>query len=89
MTDAYTEAPTAGSMILALESFSSWALMGSAFGVFVVPQAATELAPLLWTSGRGRLTYGDLRHNQQKDVKRLVAYASIVDVAFIGGHVSP
>jgi NADH-quinone oxidoreductase subunit M len=83
LPDAYTEAPTAGSMILAGILFKLGAYGLLRFGVFLLPQAATDLAPLLLTLAAVGITYGALITIMQKDLKRLVAYASIVDVAFI------
>jgi NADH-quinone oxidoreductase subunit M len=53
------------------------------FGVFVLPRGAADLAPLLLTLAALGIVYGALITIMQKDLKRLVAYASIVDVAFI------
>ena len=50
------------------------------FGVFLLPQAAADLGPLLLTLAAIGITYGALVTIMQKDLKRLVAYASIVDV---------
>jgi NADH-quinone oxidoreductase subunit M len=83
LPDAYTEAPTAGSMILAGILFKLGAYGLLRFGLFILPRAATDLAPLLLTLAAVGITYGALVTIMQKDLKRLVAYASIVDVAFI------
>ena len=83
LPDAYTEAPTAGSMILAGILFKLGAYGLLRFGVFLLPRAADDLGPLLLTLAAVGITYGALVTIMQKDLKRLVAYASIVDVAFI------
>ena len=83
LPDAYTEAPTAGSMILAGILFKLGAYGLLRLGLFILPRAATDLAPLLLTLAAIGITYGALITIMQKDLKRLVAYASIVDVAFI------
>jgi NADH-quinone oxidoreductase subunit M len=83
LPDAYTEAPTAGSMILAGILFKLGAYGLLRFGVFLLPRGATDLGPLLLTLAAVGITYGALVTVMQKDLKRLVAYASIVDVAFI------
>jgi len=83
LPDAYTEAPTAGSMILAGILFKLGAYGLLRLGVFVLPRAAADMAPLLLTLAAVGITYGALVTIMQKDLKRLVAYASIVDVAFI------
>jgi NADH-quinone oxidoreductase subunit M len=83
LPDAYTEAPTAGSMILAGILFKLGAYGLLRLGLYVLPRAATDLGPLLLTLAAVGITYGALVTIMQKDLKRLVAYASIVDVAFI------
>jgi NADH-quinone oxidoreductase subunit M len=83
MPDAYTEASTGGSMILAGILFKLGAYGILRFGVFMLPRGAADLAPVLLTLAAVGITYGAVVTIMQKDLKRLVAYASIVDVAFI------
>jgi NADH-quinone oxidoreductase subunit M len=83
LPDAYFEAPTAGSMILAGILFKLGAYGMLRFGVFVLPRGAADLGPVLLTLAALGIAYGALITIMQKDLKRLVAYASIVDVAFI------
>jgi NADH-quinone oxidoreductase subunit M len=83
MPDAYTEAPTAGSMVLAGILFKLGAYGLLRFGVFMLPRAAIDLAPVLLTLAAVGIVYGSIVTVVQRDFKRLVAYASIVDVAFI------
>ncbi len=83
LPDAYTEAPTAGSMILAGILFKLGAYGLLRFGVFLLPRGAADMGPVLLTLAAVGITYGALVTIMQKDLKRLVAYASIVDVAFI------
>lgn len=83
MPDAYSEAPTAGSMILAGIVFMLGTYGILRLGVFIFPQAAIDLAPVLLTLGALGITYGAVVAIVQKDLKRLVAYASIADVGFI------
>jgi NADH-quinone oxidoreductase subunit M len=49
----------------------------------MVPRGAADMAPVLLTLAAIGITYGAVVTIMQKDLKRLVAYASIVDVAFI------
>jgi NADH-quinone oxidoreductase subunit M len=83
MPDAYTEAPTAGSMVLAGIVFMLGTYGLLRFGVFVLPKAAVDLAPVLLTLGALGITYGAIVAIVQRDLKRLVAYASVADVGFI------
>lgn len=83
MPDAYTEAPTAGSMVIAGIVFMLGTYGILRFGVFLFPKAAVDLAPVLLTLGALGITYGAIVAIVQKDLKRLVAYASVADVGFI------
>ncbi len=83
LPDAYTQAPTAGSMVIAGILFKLGAYGLLRFGVFMLPRAAVRLAPLLLALAIIGITYGAVVTIMQRDFKRLVAYASIVDVAFI------
>jgi NADH-quinone oxidoreductase subunit M len=83
MPDAYSEAGTAGSMILAGILFKLGAYGLLRFGVYIFPTAAIDLAPVLLTLAALGITYGAIVTIMQKDLKRLVAYASVADVGFI------
>jgi NADH-quinone oxidoreductase subunit M len=83
MPDAYSEAGTAGSMILAGILFKLGAYGLLRFGIFLFPTAAIDLAPVLLTLAAIGITYGAIVTTMQRDLKRLVAYASVADVAFI------
>ena len=83
LPDTYTEAPTAGSMILAGILFKLGAYGLLRLGLYLIPRGAADMGPLLLTLAAVGIVYGSLITIMQKDLKRLVAYASIVDVAFI------
>lgn len=83
LPDTYTEAPTAGSMILAGILFKLGAYGLLRLGIYILPRGAADMAPVLLTLAAIGIVYGSLITIMQKDLKRLVAYASIVDVAFI------
>ena len=83
LPDAHTEAPTAGSVILAgiLLKMGTYGLLR--FGLFLFPQAAVDLAPVLLTLAVIGITYGAIVATMQKDLKRLVAYSSVAHLGFI------
>jgi NADH-quinone oxidoreductase subunit M len=83
LPDAHTEAPTAGSVILAgvLLKTGAYALLRIAFPLF--PQAAQTLAPWLVTLGLVGMFYGGWIAFAQEDLKRLVAYSSIAHMGLI------
>jgi len=83
LPDAHTEAPTAGSVILAgvLLKLGTYGMLR--FGVFVLPKAAVDLAPLLLTLAVIGITYGAIVATMQKDLKRLIAYSSVAHLGFI------
>ncbi len=83
LPDAYTEAPTSGSMILAGILFKLGAYGILRFGVFLFPRAAIDLAPLFLTLAAIGITYGAIVAIVQRNFKRLIAYTSVADVAFI------
>jgi NADH-quinone oxidoreductase subunit M len=83
MPDAYSEAPTAGSMVLAGLLFKLGTYGILRFGVFLLPRAAIDLAPVLLTLGAVGIVYGAIVAAVQRDLKRLVAYGSLADVGFI------
>jgi len=77
LPDAHTEAPTAGSVILAglLLKTGAYGLLRIAFPLF--PAAASAAAPLLLVLGVAGLIYSAWIALAQRDMKRLVAYSSI------------
>jgi len=83
LPDTYTEASTGGSMILAGILFKLGAYGLLRFGVFMLPRGAADMAPTLLTLAAIGITYGAVVTIMQRDLKRLVAYATIVDVGFI------
>lgn len=83
LPDAHTEAPTAGSVILAgvLLKLGTYGLLR--FGLYLFPDAATFFAPALITLGVVGIIYGAICAAMQKDLKRLVAYSSVAHLGFI------
>jgi NADH-quinone oxidoreductase subunit M len=83
LPDAHTEAPTAGSVILA-----GLMLKGGAYGMLrfmipLFPEAASRFAPLAMTLGVIGIIYGAILAFAQTDLKRLVAYTSISHMGFV------
>ncbi|MDQ1374269.1 MAG: NADH-quinone oxidoreductase subunit [Actinomycetota bacterium] len=83
LPDAHTEAPTAGSVILAgvLLKMGTYGILR--FGLYLFPKAAVDLAPLLLSLAVIGIVYGALVATVQKDLKRLVAYSSVAHLGFI------
>ncbi|MFN6962832.1 MAG: NuoM family protein [Pyrinomonadaceae bacterium] len=83
LPDAHTEAPTAGSVILAavLLKMGTYGLMRFNFGLF--PDQSREFAWLFITLAIVGIIYGALVAMVQPDVKRLVAYSSVAHMGFV------
>jgi len=83
LPDAHTEAPTAGSVILAgvLLKMGTYGLLRFNFALF--PNASRQLAPLMITLAVIGIIYGALVAMVQPDVKRLVAYSSVSHMGFV------
>jgi NADH-quinone oxidoreductase subunit M len=83
LPDAHTEAPTAGSIILAgvLLKMGTYGFLR--FGLFLFPEASHYFAPLFLTLGVIGILYGAVVATMQRDLKRLVAYSSVAHLGFI------
>ena len=83
LPDAHTEAPTAGSVILAaiLLKMGTYGLMRFNFGLF--PEQAREWAWLFIILAIIGIIYGALVAMVQPDIKRLVAYSSVAHMGFV------
>jgi NADH-quinone oxidoreductase subunit M len=83
LPDAHTEAPTAGSLVLAALLLKTGAYGLIRFVVPLFPEAAAALAPwALWLGVLGIL-YGAVLAFGQTDLKRLVAYTSVSHMGFV------
>lgn len=80
---AHTEAPTAGSVVLAaiMLKLGTYGLVRVCMPVF--PNAFMEFAPYLATLAVIGIIYGALVAMVQKDVKKLVAYSSVSHLGFV------
>lgn len=83
LPDAHTDAPTAGSVILAglLLKTGSYGLIR--FGYPLFPLAAHAMTPLLYTLALIGIFYASLIAFAQEDMKRLIAYSSIGHMGYI------
>jgi NADH-quinone oxidoreductase subunit M len=83
LPDAHTEAPTAGSVILAaiLLKMGTYGLMRFCLPLF--PEASREFAPIFIVLAIIGIIYGALVAMVQPDVKRLVAYSSVAHMGFV------
>lgn len=83
LPDAHTDAPTAGSVILAaiLLKMGTYGLMRFNFMLF--PEMSREYAYIFVILALVGITYGALVAMVQPDVKRLVAYSSVAHMGFV------
>src|SRR5687768_10538802 len=83
LPDAHTEAPTAGSVILAgvLLKMGTYGLLR--FNLALFPDTARKFAPLMITLAVIGIIYGALVAMVQPDVKRFVAYSSVSHMGFV------
>ena len=83
LPDAHTQAPTAGSVLLAGVLLKTGAYGLIRFVIFLFPQASLQFAPIAATLGVVSIIYGAKMAFAQQDFKRLVAYSSISHMGFV------
>ena len=83
LPDAHSEAPTAGSLILAGLLLKTGAYGLLRFVVPIFPNEAREIAPWAMLLGVVGILYGALLAFSQTDLKRLVAYTSVSHMGFV------
>jgi NADH-quinone oxidoreductase subunit M len=83
LPDAHTEAPTAGSVILAAIMLKMGTYGYVRFAIPLFPEAAHRFAPLLATLAVIGIIYAALVAMVQEDVKKLVAYSSVAHLGFV------
>ncbi len=83
LPDAHTEAPTAGSVILAgvLLKMGTYGFIRFAIPLF--PVAATKFLPLICVLALIGIIYGALVSMMQDDLKRLVAFSSVSHLGYV------
>ncbi len=83
LPDAHTQAPTAGSVILAgtMLKLGTYGFLRFCFELF--PEASRYFRPLFLTLAVIGITYGAVVATMQRDLKRVVAYSSVAHMGFI------
>ena len=83
LPDAHSQAPTAGSLILAglLLKTGAYGLLRFVLPLF--PEASAEIAPWAMLLGVIGILYGAALAYSQTDLKRLVAYTSVSHMGFV------
>jgi NADH-quinone oxidoreductase subunit M len=83
LPDAHTEAPTAGSVILAgvMLKLGTYGMMRFCLPLF--PDAAHRMAPLIGVLAIIGIVYGALVATIQPNFKRLIAYTSVSHLGFV------
>ncbi len=83
LPDAHTEAPTAGSVLLAGLLLKTGAYGLLRFATPLLPTASVTFAPMAMVLAVMGILYGALMAFAQTDVKRLVAYTSVSHMGFV------
>jgi NADH-quinone oxidoreductase subunit M len=83
LPDAHTQAPTAGSVVLAgvMLKLGTYGLLR--FGLYLFPEASYWSRYLWLTLAVIGIIYGAIAATMQADLKRLVAYSSVAHLGFI------
>ncbi len=83
LPDAHTEAPTAGSVILAgvLLKMGTYGFLRFAIPLF--PKAAFDAIPLMSTLAIIGIIYGAIVSMMQPDLKRLIAFSSVSHLGYV------
>ena len=83
LPDAHTEAPTAGSVILAGLLLKTGAYGLLRFVIPLFPAASSDFAPAAMALAAAGILYGAIMAFAQTDLKRLVAYTSVSHMGFV------
>jgi NADH-quinone oxidoreductase subunit M len=83
LPDAHTEAPTAGSVILACVMLKLGAYGFIRFALPLYPDAGVTFAPAIIVLSLIAIIYGAVVAMVQPDLKRLVAYSSVSHMGFV------
>jgi NADH-quinone oxidoreductase subunit M len=79
----HTEAPTAGSVVLAgvIIKMGAYGFVRFSFELF--PQASVDMAPILMILAVIGIIYGAIVAAMQTDLKRIIAYSSVAHMGFV------
>jgi NADH-quinone oxidoreductase subunit M len=83
LPDAHTEAPVAGSVILAAILIKMGAYGFLRFSIPLFPSAAVAMTPAIMALSVIAIIYGGLICLVQTDLKRLIAYSSVSHMGFV------
>ncbi|MBF0329734.1 MAG: NADH-quinone oxidoreductase subunit M [Nitrospirae bacterium] len=83
LPDAHTEAPTAGSVILAGVLIKMGAYGFLRFNMPILPDASRDMAPAMMVLSVIAIIYGGIICLGQTDLKRLIAYSSVSHMGFV------
>jgi NADH-quinone oxidoreductase subunit M len=83
LPDAHTEAPTAGSVILAAVLIKMGAYGFLRFSLPLLPEASRAMTPVMLTLSVIAIIYGGIICLAQTDLKRLIAYSSVSHMGFV------
>ena len=83
LPDAHTEAPTAGSVVLAGVMLKMGTYGFLRFAIPMFPKAAVWAAPVMLTLSVIGIVYGAIVATMQPDLKRLIAYSSVAHLGFV------
>ena len=83
LPDAHTDAPTAGSVILAAVLLKMGTYGFLRFSLPILPEASRHFVPFIAALSIVGIVYGALVALAQKDWKRLVAYSSVSHMALV------
>lgn len=83
LPDAHTEAPTAGSVILAAILIKMGAYGFLRFSLPLFPEASKAMVPVMMTLSVIAIIYGAVICLAQTDLKRLIAYSSVSHMGFV------
>lgn len=83
LPDAHTQAPTAGSVLLAGILLKTGAYGLLRFCIPLFPEASMQFAPIAMALGAAGVVYGAILAFAQTDFKRLVAYSSVSHMGFV------